>query len=96
MNNSEHPFSLAALVQHQIARGARIAREIEPQHPWPKPCRGAPTSIRLEPGTLHFLQSQAVALNMSLQSVICVILDGVAQATEAWARQSPSAGIGVR
>lgn len=41
----------------------------------------APTSIRLKPTTKHFLDCQAGALNTSVQSLISIILDGVAETT---------------
>jgi hypothetical protein len=88
VNSPEHAFSLATLMQIQIARGARRSRENHGQRDWPKPRRGAPTSIRLDPNTLHFLHSQAEAMNTSLQAVIGIILDSVAQATETWARDA--------
>lgn len=88
MHRAEHTFSLAALLQHQIARGARLHRAGDRRRYRPKPQRAAPTSIRLDPNTLDFLHSQAAALNTSLQAVISMILDGVAQATDTWAHES--------
>ena len=40
---------------------------------------------------VDFLHSQAAALNTSLQAVISMILDGVAQATDSWAHTSSNA-----
>lgn len=91
MHYPEHTFSLAALLQHQIARGARLHRAGDRQRYRPKPQRAAPTSVRLDPNTLDFLHSQAAALNTSLQAVISMILDGVARATDTWAHKSSNA-----
>lgn len=91
MHSSKHAFSLAALLQQQIARGARLHRACDRQRYRPRPQRAAPTSIRLDPNTLDFLHSQAAALNTSLQAVISMILDGVAQATDSWAHASSNA-----
>ena len=69
-------ISLEALLQRLVARGNEIAR----QSPIKNDER-TPTSIRLKPTTKHFLESQAVAMNTSVQALIGMILDGVAETT---------------
>lgn len=69
-------ISLETLLQRLVGRGTEAARNTPP-----KSDERQPTSIRLEPKTRHFLEAQAAALNTSLQSIIGMILDGVAETT---------------
>jgi hypothetical protein len=69
-------ISLETLLQRLVSRGTDVAR----QTPL-KTEERLPTSIRLNPKTRHFLDTQADALNTSVQSVIGMILDGVAETT---------------
>lgn len=69
-------ISLETILQALVARGTRTARTTPP-----KSEERQPTSIRLNPKTRHFLEAQADALNTSLQSIIGMILDGVAEVT---------------
>lgn len=69
-------INLEKLLQALILKG----KGIEKATPSPKG-PSAPTSIRLKPETRHFLESQAEALNTSMQALISTILDGVAETT---------------
>ena len=69
-------LSLYSLVQSLISKGAKVAQEAPMDASAPNP-----TSIRLKPATKHFLDCQAEALNTSTQSLIAMILDGVAEAS---------------
>lgn len=68
-----------ALLSQLVARG----REAAAAEGIPTDSSGtsAPTSIRLKPSTRLFIEKQAEALSTSQQSVITMILDGVAEAT---------------
>jgi hypothetical protein len=69
-------LSLEALFQRLRGHGTDVV------HQTPAPPEGRqPTSIRLDPRTRHFLEAQADALNISLQSMIGMILDEVAEPT---------------
>lgn len=70
-------ISLESLLQHLVNGGTKAARNSMPTIAAP----AAPTSIRLKPTTKHFLDCQANALNTSTQSLISMILDGVAEDT---------------
>ena len=69
-------LSLDTLLHHLVGRGSDLARKTTLSEG-----DNTPTSIRLKPATKHFIVAQAEALNTSTQSVINLILDGVAQAT---------------
>jgi len=69
-------ISLESLLQHLVFKGTNIVRTTLPDSNTPPP-----TSIRLKPATKHFLDCQASALNTSAQSLISMILDGVAEIT---------------
>ncbi|MGK5065182.1 hypothetical protein [Janthinobacterium sp. LB3P112] len=69
-------ISLESLLQRLVLKGSEAARSTSPD-----PGTSAPTSIRLKPATRHFLDCQSLALNTSVQSVISMILDGVAEMT---------------
>ena len=68
-------FSLESLVQKLIAKGAAKACST------PAPPDKTPTSIRLKPQTRHFVECVAESLGASFQTVVSMILDGVAEAT---------------
>lgn len=70
-------ITLESLLKHLVNGGTRAARASMPESSAPS----APTSIRLKPVTKHFLDCQATALNTSVQSLISMILDGVAEMT---------------
>jgi len=69
-------ISLESLLQLLVLKGSDVARTTSPDGNTPPP-----TSIRLKPATKHFLDCQALALNTSVQSLISMILDGVAEMT---------------
>lgn len=69
-------LSLETLLRGLVNQGVMAARN----NPNSVAVSG-PTSIRLKPGTKAFLDHQAEALNTSVQSLIAMILDGVAVAT---------------
>jgi hypothetical protein len=69
-------INLQQLLQNLVLKGREIERA-SPPNEGPAP----PTTIRLKPTTKHFLDSQAIALNISIQGLISNILDGVAAAT---------------
>lgn len=71
-------ISLEFLLQGLVAKGNEIARASTATESDSR----TPTSIRLKPATKHFLECQAEALNTSVQSLISMILDGVAEVTE--------------
>ena len=66
-------LSLEALLQ-SIQLRSKECYDTTPINP-----DNSPTSIRFKPSTKHFLQCQAEAMNTSVQSIISMILDGVAQ-----------------
>ena len=70
-------ISLESLLQGLVNKGSAAVRSSTPKLNEPS----APTSIRLKPATKHFLDCQANALNTSVQSLISIILDGVAEMT---------------
>lgn len=69
-------LSLEILLRGLVNQGVMAARN----NPNSTAASG-PTSIRLKPATKAFLDHQAEALNTSVQSLIAMILDGVAVAT---------------
>lgn len=68
-------MSLESLLGRLVAKGTTATRTeaVDPS--------STPTSLRLKPSTRHFLQCQSEALNTSIQSLIGLILDGVAETT---------------
>ncbi|MBU3640991.1 hypothetical protein [Polynucleobacter sp. Fuers-14] len=69
-------INLEQLIQALILKGKNIEKASPPSKG-----PSVPTSIRLKPLTKLFLESQAEALNTSMQSLISTILDGVAETT---------------
>lgn len=77
-------LSFESLVERLIHTGNDMARNASLQD------RRLPTSLRLKPATQHWLQCQAKALDTSFQSVISMILDGVAEIGAAPAPVDPT------
>ncbi len=72
-----------ALLQKLVGRGRQIALHQTPTQERP------PLTIRLQPQTRAFVEGQAEAMSTSVQSVISMILDGVALTTV----DAPSGGL---
>lgn len=69
--------TLESLLNRLIAKGTETTRKSSVN----ENSAASPTSIRLKPATKHFLECQAAVLNSSVQSLIGMILDGVAEMT---------------